>query len=80
MGLLIIDLSPMEGQIICPPGSGLHLAEAWAVSAGNPSQTAGLVLGDPIPGEFTRPTDVPAKLHRSPADSLRGILAKEAYG
>lgn len=50
--MLIIDLAAIEGQIICPPDSSLNLAEASAVSAANWSQTAVLVLGEPIRGEF----------------------------
>lgn len=33
--LLIINLSPTEGQIIYPPGNDLNLTEASAVSAVN---------------------------------------------
>lgn len=77
MCLLIIDLSPMEGQVICLLGHGLNLADVWAVSAGNPSQPATLVLVERVPGEFTQLGDGCVKVLWSPADSLRGILAQE---
>lgn len=75
--MLIIDLAAIEGQIICPPDSSLNLAEASAVSAANWSQTAVLVLGETIRGEFMGPGDTRMRITLVSSRHMKGILAKD---
>lgn len=77
MCLLIADPSPVEGQIICPLGSGLHLAGASAGTAANTKPHGHARIERQFQADLHGPGRQGAKLHWSPASSLRGILAKE---
>lgn len=70
----------MEGQIICPLGSGLNLAEVSAVTAANPSQTAILVLEETITGEFTWHRDVRIKITLVSSKLINRNLGKGGVG